>query len=93
MNIYLAAALLLAAGSWTPAAAQSVKHIQTDGPGGIASGVVADRSGGPGPVRRLVQSAMVAHGRCGWESVGCQVPASSATTGAKASYSSAPTTM
>jgi enamine deaminase RidA (YjgF/YER057c/UK114 family) len=39
MNIYLAAALLLAAGSWTPAAAQSVKHIQTDGPGGIASGV------------------------------------------------------
>ena len=31
-------ALLLAAGPWTPAAAQSVKHIQTEGPG-IASGV------------------------------------------------------
>jgi len=31
-------ALLLAAGSWTPAAAQFVKHIQTEGPG-IASGV------------------------------------------------------
>ena len=38
MKTYLVA-LLLTAGSWTPAAAQSVKHIQTDGPGGIASGV------------------------------------------------------
>jgi enamine deaminase RidA (YjgF/YER057c/UK114 family) len=40
MKISLAALLFVAIGAWTPAAAQAVvTHIQTEGGGGIASGV------------------------------------------------------